>query len=111
MLRAKHVPLQELRTQLAKSPLPECTSSRRLPLHNRIYQRPDPIDADLDFVVGQQREGAVGDDAGAGKEERAAGEGVVAAQPADDVFVGAGHLVDAGLAAERFLAVAVDDEM
>src|SRR5205085_814372 len=57
-----------------------------------------------------ESEAAIGDDAGAGEEEGAGGKGIVAAEPADEVVEGAGHLLDAGAAVEDDLASAVDDE-
>ena len=43
----------------------------------------DSCDGDADFVAGVEREGVVGDDAGAGEEESAVGESVFAVEKFD----------------------------
>src|SRR5262249_6940734 len=72
-----------------------------LTLNDRVEQRSDAVDLDFDNVAGFEREAAIGNDAGSSEQESASGERIVPAEPADEVFEGASHLLDAGARVEN----------
>jgi PAS domain S-box-containing protein len=79
-------------------------------LNNGVGQIADAGDLDGNGVAVLQREIVGGNDARAGQQDRAVGEFVLAAEPADEVLEGAGHLAEVGFAAEGGAAVALDGE-
>ena len=58
---------------------------------DRVGQRADPVDRDLDPIPGLERELVGRDDPRAGEEDHAVGEVVVPAQPVDQLLEGPDH--------------------
>src|SRR5207248_316838 len=79
-------------------------------LLDQVGQAADARDVDVNQVVRGEAEVVGRHDAGAGQEDHAVGETVLAAQPGDEVTQGAGHLRDARAPLEDLLAAPLDGQ-
>src|SRR4051812_21788802 len=75
---------------------------------HRVFEGADLVDGDLYRVAPGEGEVGVGDDAGAGEEDDALGEGLVAEEVADELFEAALDLGEGGLAGEDLFVVSRD---
>src|SRR5690242_18938372 len=81
-----------------------------LSLDDRIDPRADVVDRTLNQIVRLEREVVFRHDAGAGEENRAFGEGVAAAEVADQIVARAGQFSDVRLPGEGGGTAPADEE-